>query len=420
MMEVLTSTLFLSNSFIKVVNDAFEHMTTGNTRQDKSVEYCRLDSNMIANAVRELLPSESCSVDFPMGSNMYDLGTADISKDVWSTSDVIDAFPVENMTGCDNEVLEIAMETIAENLFESHINSDVSCQNQNITDNANLHQDIDNRMQTMPCCGDDELTQFLTTYSQSKQDASSFSRQNELASDNFKSEEGYSLNSNIKNCNDMKKSKVGAVVVNYCHSDTIDSNLFSKVFSKNPKSLEDNFLASILKEENGFVGLGNLPQEFLSYFHPKTKEGVFDAIAKVFAYLQEESKWVRKLARRNKMYVGHSSSRKTKLSRPKMSFEVQIYIKLGILPWDLKNRECKPSDDTHCQIRIPEEIKTAILRYRFWYPTMHDKLYCFENHSKYLFDLEVFGCWECIRKYYNEIYKWANKNGFVLREVRMY
>ena len=416
MTEDLTSTLYLSNSFIKIVNDTFEYITIGNVKHEKNAELSELDSGNSPTTAVELFASDNYSHDIPFANDNCDLDDETLGNELWKVDDVIDGFTAESMNGCNTDILEIAMETIAESLIDSYTIKDISYQSQKLAVTANLQQDTECLGHGVLNHGENELVQFSANFSEQKQNTDMFPRQNEQIQASLNSNKEHIFSKENENCIQTKQNKIDYFPMNYYRSETLDRNTFSTDCLNCPEKPEASSPYSVLVEESDdSEGLENLPKEFLNYFHPKTKEGVFGAIAKVFEYLQEESKWARKLARRNKI-----NSRKTKPSKPAMPFEVRVYIKLGILPWDLKNKECRPSDDSLCQIRIPEEIKAAVLRYRSWYPTMHDKLYCFENHSKYLFDLELFGCWECIRKYYNEIYKWANKNGFVLREVRTY
>ena len=393
MTEDLTSTLFLSNSFIKIVNDTFEAVMERNTKENLSQLHCQIDVNIIPMDI-ELFVNDNCNNNVTLASNLYDL-----SEDICENSDVIGCFPVECISDRfddgNNELLEIAMEAIEESANESPMNA-VEC----------LGHEV-------PSQDENELIQFLTNCFDSKQNENLLSNENPQKVDTKKRK-------STKNNNetpDNKKAKT--VVINYCQAQNVNTDFVSKAVSKTAKKSESCTSTSASVDESETQQYPSLPQEILNYYDPKTRERVFDAVDKVILYLQEEDKWVKKVSRRNKMGLSPNSSRKSKISRPVITLELQAYIKLGILPWHIKNSECKPADDKNCQVRIPEEVKATILKYRKWYPTMHDKMYCFEHHSKFLFDIKLFGCWECIRKYYNEIYKWANKKGFVLREVRM-
>ena len=409
MTDGLTSTLYQSNSLIKVVNDYFEKITTGNAREDSSSETSQLAPGIIPNMDNEFFAHQYWQNEIQFVNNTQDLNHENTDQGIWKVDEVIDDFPAEYMSECNKDVFEIAIDT--NSLIESLINKDSSYHSDKLTDTVNLHNHIACFGQEDPSGGGN--VQCLVNCFENNKNTDVLLMQKKLKSSVCSEEEHHSCK-HTRNYRHKLQAKVDNVFMNCHHLEKVDSDIFSRTPSKHMRKLASSSFLSTSSTESNLEGLVNFSTEFFSYAHPKTKEEVMDAVGKVLDYLREEAQWARKIARRNKT----TSSRKTKISRPAMSTEVQIYVALGILPWDLKNKGCKPADDSHCQIRIPEEIKAATLRYRSWHPTMHDKLYCFENHSIYLFDLELFGCWECIRKYYNEIYKWANKNGFVLREIR--
>lgn len=207
--------------------------------------------------------------------------------------------------------------------------------------------------------------------------------------------------------------------VNYCHAQIMNLNSFAMNCQRNLQKLLPKINQPRAQNKPYIIPnmAAKVSQNEPIFYTPKTKEEVFHAIAKVTCYLQEEAARSRRASRRRRPHCA-KHAKQSYPSKPKVPLDVQMYIHIGILPWDMKNKQGPPADDIQCQIRIPPDIKAAILRYRKWYPTMQDKMYCFEKHSMFLFDVELFGCWECIRKYYNEIYKWANRQGFVLRASR--
>ena len=207
--------------------------------------------------------------------------------------------------------------------------------------------------------------------------------------------------------------------VNYCYAQVMDPNSFAMNCQRNLQKLLPKINQPRAQTKPYIIPNMNpkVSRNEPIFYIPKTKEEVFHAIAKVTCYLQEEAARARRASRRRRPHCA-KHAKQSYPSMPKVPLDVQMYIHIGILPWDMKNKQGPPADDRQCQIRIPPDIKAAILRYRKWYPTMQDKMYCFEKHSMFLFDVELFGCWECIRKYYNEIYKWANRQGLVLRAGR--
>ena len=414
MTDDLTSTLYQSNSLIRVVNDYFEKITTGNARQDSSSETSALAPGIIPNMDSGFFAHQNWQNEIQFVNNTQGSNHEDTDQGIWTVDEVIDDFPVKYMSECNKDVFEIAMDT--DSLIESLINKDSSYHSDKLAGTDNLHNHIACFGQEGPI-GGGNVSSLVNCY-ENNNDIDALLMQKKVKSPNLGSEERHRFNNYTKNYHDKVQTKVDDAFMNYSHSERIGLDMFSKTPPKHRSKLASTSFHSASSTESNLEGLIDFSTDVFSYARPKTKEEVLDAVGKVLDYLHEEAQWTRKLARRSKIYSRETSSRKAKLSRPAMSAEVQIYVALGILPWDLKNKGCKPADDSHCQIRIPEEIKAAILRYRSWHPTMHDKLYCFENHSIYLFDLELFGCWECIRKYYNEIYKWANTNGFVLREIR--
>lgn len=181
-------------------------------------------------------------------------------------------------------------------------------------------------------------------------------------------------------------------------------------------SVSEKYVAA--REEAMLVDSSNI-DSVLTRFIPKTAKECVKVINHVKKYIGEENEREKEMKRKRKA-KGNTASSKLKRTRPNTPTEereiplaMRVYLSLGIYPWNEKNKACLPADDNNCAVKIPDCVKKAVLRYRQWYPTMHDKLYCFEGHSYHLCDLKLFGCWECIRKYYSEIYRWAFKVGLV-------
>ena len=146
-------------------------------------------------------------------------------------------------------------------------------------------------------------------------------------------------------------------------------------------------------------------QDLINLFIPRTAEQRFQAVKEVSRYLDDEDERLFDKQTRNK--------RAKTDSQKDPPFPINLYMSCGILPWYIKNKAGHPANDDQCDVRVPDCIKNRILQYRKWYPTVLDKLYCFDNHSPYLSDMKLFGCWECIRKHYNEFFTWGKKVGLL-------
>ena len=188
-----------------------------------------------------------------------------------------------------------------------------------------------------------------------------------------------------------------------------------KQSKKSGKKMVDSKVQS-MNQQDTLVQQDNIDSAKM-HFIPKTAKQYILAANKVSEFLEQENKGTAKGSRKRKAASDNMSSKETgQLDTPEEPpFHIGVYVAAGILPWHLKNEIATPKSDEGCQHRIPECIKKSILQHRKWHPTVTDKLYCFENHSHYLVDLELFGCWECIRKNYNENYKWGAKTGLVTR-----
>lgn len=402
-----------------IVNDNLESMTEGAANREDGVGEGEvfLTVNQMDIA---MLDSDDCYDSIELSKAIYGL-----ESDSAQGFDQMENFPLENISDHSNErdLLKIAMETIHEK-SESELGHFLPVSNKKSPEKGDVKKkqgecfvEKTEAQQDDEDEDDEEIIQFLTDCFDNRQSQiSHLSPEAVMSKDLEKKRKNFD---NKRQCENKKRKQVGDVTISHCQTQVVDNDRISSACSKFSKASEPQSLTSMPFEESVVEKLGNLPKELIQYFRPNTKDGVFQAIEKVAIYLQEEEKWERKIARRNKINQNRKTSSKSKINRPVLTLDVYSFMKLGILPWEMKNRKCRPRDDTSCHVRIPDDIKVTVLRYRSWYPTMHDKLYCFENHSKYLFDIELFGCWECIRKYFNEIYKWASNNGFVLREIRV-
>lgn len=384
---------------MRIVNDKFVDMTEGNGREDCSKDevYFTVDQLDI-----DVLVNDGSNEDVVFPGNFYNIERQTVCHDSSGRSTEIG-----KLKDCE-DLLALA--------YGSMEKSNETSSELQIIPNLPDFEDVDDSFgqETSEDQEDDEeIIQFLSNCFDSLNNKNV----------NINPVEPKMLEKERKSVEKEKithlEKKVNNVVINYCQKQIINKDVISDACSKLKSKREFILPSTVQIEKSGFEKLDNLPKEIMQYFYPETREGVFEAIAKVSLYLQEEEKWTRKASRRTKMLLNQNPTRKSKITKPVISCDVQIYMKIGILPWEIKNRNFKPASDSECKVKLPNEIKEAILKYRSWYPTVQDKLYCFENHSKYLFDLELFGCWECIRKYFNEIYKWASNNGLVLREIKM-
>ena len=401
----MTSTIYLSNKFLTVVDALFSRMLEARIEQSEG----KREENEISDA--ELCPpvQECCYEDDKESSEALQAVNLNFLDNGFASINDISFFNVDSyniLSGVQQECQP------GENDVAMAMNDNVSEGAGDFLSEENISQRESNDiMDFLVSCLENTPSTPITpdTSDNSLLVVDNSDQLRPLQIKSSQNENGPKIDTNV--------------IVNYCQIQ-YDNNgnrpmVNDKTSLLRPNHKQTPYENKMAKGKNNVMTYEEQMGFYLKQLYPKTKEGAFQAASRVAQYLHEEEVWAKKMSRKTKLAPTQKSSRRSKLARPTIPADVQIYIKLGILPWDVKNRSCSPANDSHCQYSIPSDVKMAVLRYRSWYPTMEDKLYCFENHSIYLFDLELFGCWECIRKHYNDIYKWANKIGLVLRRIRM-